>query len=338
MNQITRGILDQLVDDEYLATCAAAWQLTSAHARAVVEQLDATTDDAPDEHRARCRRWLGRAATYVMDPDAPQLTQTTPSAGELAPTTELLRYVADRYVPFLRGSTTGQAILLAGDGLDLWYDYFQSRNYLYRPLNAAAAIAVFDHLRASGGTRILELGAGTGGATTHLVTAWPDDLAGAYAYTVTDTSARLLMATRRNVEPLVPDRITVDVRRFDFDHVAAQKVPEQSFDVVVAVNALHNADDVPMTLRDLATLLRPGGALVVTESLCSPGELVHQEFILNLLPLADDPPRFFDSALWKAHFAAAGIIADVQVNSAGPELVMVAVSTQPTESPEMSEL
>jgi SAM-dependent methyltransferase len=323
---MNRAHIDRLVDDEYLAACARGWAVVRGLAPSILDEIDGAPGVAPDEHRAYCIRWLRQAATIGSDQDAQA------PAEAMAPTLDLLKHAAAEYPSFLRGATSGPAILLAGDGLRLWYDYFQSSNGLYRPLNAAAVHTVLGLLREGRGSRILEVGAGTGGATSHLLACWPDDLAADVEYTVTDTSPRLLRATRERVADDAPAEASLDFRRFDFDLPASQqRLAPQSFDIVFAVNAIHNAADLASTLRELRSLLRPNGALVLSESICGSGDLVHQEFILNLLPLpADAYPRmsrFHSKSDWLRIFTDAAVLCDVQVNSLGPELVMTAVVT-----------
>lgn len=322
------GLVDAFVDEPYLDACARAWEVTSGLARSILEALDLGAVDPTDEHRLRCVDWLRQAAAYRMLPRPARFA--SPSAEALAPTVDLLRHVAGAYPRFLCGTTSGRSILLAGEGMRLWNGYFQSRNWLYRPVNAAAAAAVDHVLRTGGGTRILEVGAGTGGATAHLLAEWPEDLSGAYDYTVTDTSVSLLAGTRRTHGGRAPSNVRLGFRRFDFDLADDQGLAPKGFDVVLAVNALHNAADLPSALRNLRSLLRPGGALVLSESLCATGDLVHQEFIFNLLPLRVDAcrrkSRFYAQAAWRAHFDAAGIAARFHVNATGPELVTVAVA------------
>ncbi len=326
-------LVDAFVDEPYLAECARAWEVTSELAQSILETLDLGAVDPTDEHRLHCVDWLRRAATYRMAPQPPQLASA--SAEALAPTVDLLRHAASAYPRFLDGTASGPSIVLAGEGIRLWNDYFQSCNCLYRPLNAAAAATVNHLLRTGSGTRILEVGAGTGGATAHLLAEWPDDLSGASDYTVTDTSASLLVSTRRTHGERAPSNVHLEFRRFDFDLTDDQGLAPRSFDLVLAVNALHNAADLASTLRNLRSLLRPGGALVLSESLCAVGDLVHQEFIFNLLPMRADAyqrgSRFYAEAAWRAHLDAAGVAAEIQVNATGPELVMVAVAAVEAE-------
>jgi SAM-dependent methyltransferase len=303
------GHVDAFVDEPYLTECARAWEVTSELAQSILEALDLGAVDQTDGHRLHCVDWLRRATTYRMARQPAQLASA--SAETLAPTVDLLRHAASAYARFLDGTASGPSILLAGEGIRLWNGYFQSHNRLYRPLNAAAAATVNHLLRAGSGTRILEVGAGTGGATAHLLAQWPDDLSGAYDYTVTDKSASLLVTTRRTHGERAPSNVRLVFRRFDFDFTYDQGLAPRSFDLVLAVNALHNAADLPATLRTLSSLLRPGGALVLSESLCAVGDVVHQELIFNLLPMRVDAcqrgSRFYAEAAWRAHFDAADV-------------------------------
>ncbi|MFE0023801.1 class I SAM-dependent methyltransferase [Amycolatopsis sp. NPDC059021] len=324
------GHLEAFVDEHYLDACAHAWEITSELAQSILDAVDGDGVDPADEHRVHCLDWLRRAATYRMLPRSTHVA--TSSAGALAPTVDLLRHAASAYPRFIESATSGWSVLFAGEGMRLWNSYFHSRNGLYRPLNAAAVATVTQTLRTGGGTQILEVGAGTGGATSHLLAEWPRDLASTYDYTVTDTSASLLAATRRTQREQAPSNVRLEFRRFNFDLPDDQGLTRGSFDLVLAVNALHNAADLPLTLRNLRSLLRPGGTLVLSESLCAPGDLVHQELIFNLLPLPADAyrrgSRFYAEAMWRAHFDAAEIDATIQVNAMGPELVMVASATK----------
>lgn len=323
-----QSVVDEYVDEMYLAACGRAWGITNELAQSILDALNLGEVDPSDQHRWRCVEWLRRAAVHRMPTRLPH--SAISSTGALDPTDDLLRHVAGAYPRFLHGTASGQSILLAGEGMRLWHDYFRSRNYLYRPLNAGAAATVNHILRSGSATRILEVGAGTGGATAHLLAEWPTDLDGPYDYTVTDTSASLMVSARRALSDVGPPNVRLGFRRFDFDLAVDQRLAPGSFDIVFAVNAVHNATDLPFTLRRLRSLLRKGGTLVLSESLCAPGDLVHQEIIFNLLPIPADAyhrgSRFYDKAAWNGIFDAAGIVADVQVNATGPQLAMVAIA------------
>lgn len=319
------SVVDEFVDMAYLARCAHVWAVTSNLARSVLDQVDRGAPVEHDQDRRRAVQWLQAAAGR----DDAAVASTACDAGGCATTLDLLAHVAAAYPRFLTGEVNGRAVLLTGAGRTLWNAYFQSTNLLYAPVNQVAAATVHRLVAARGGARVLEVGAGTGGTTVDVLRRWPVRVGGEQRYTVTDASPALLVGSRRGLQEAAPPNVEMDFRRFDFD-TAEPAITAGSVDVIVAANSLHNATDLVATLRGLHSLLAPGGALVVSESLCGLGELVHQEFVFNLLPMDAGMlrrgSRFLSSAAWQAVFAAAGIAAQVQVNTAGPELVMVAVA------------
>ena len=108
--------------------------------------------------------------------------------------------------------------------------------------------------------RILEVGAGTGGLTAALLPILP---AAQVRYSYTDASAFFFSKARM--------RFTaydfIEYRTFDLNVAPVEQgFEEGEFDVVVAGNALHTAQDMAQALRHVARLLAPGGALLATES------------------------------------------------------------------------
>ena len=114
---------------------------------------------------------------------------------------------------------------------------------------------------AGGPFRILEVGAGTGGATAAALAALRDrvDL----RYTYTDVSRHFLELGRDRFEgPGAEMRFAVlDLERDPL----AQGFSPASFDAILAANVLHATRRVGDTLRRLAVLLRPGGRIVINE-------------------------------------------------------------------------
>ncbi|MFE0046021.1 SDR family NAD(P)-dependent oxidoreductase [Streptomyces albireticuli] len=107
--------------------------------------------------------------------------------------------------------------------------------------------------------RVLEVGAGTGGLTAHLL-----PLLDARArYVFTDVSGAFFPAARARFEAY--DGL-MSYRVLDLDaDLVEQGFEEGSFDVVVAGFALHTAADLRAALRRLARLLVPGGHLLALE-------------------------------------------------------------------------
>jgi acetoacetyl-CoA synthetase len=169
------------------------------------------------------------------------------------------------------------------------------------------------------GLRILELGAGTGGTTAHLL----PRLGGKCSeYFVTDVGAAFLSHARESFGQYPFVRYGV------FD---VEKSPEAQgwqggvFDLVIAANALHATADLTQTLRNVRQVLKPGGALVLLEG-SAPRLWLDITF-----GLTEGWSRFKDSDLrpvyalltpeqWRAPLRAAGFS---EVTSGGPSGAMI---------------
>ncbi|KAL7910362.1 putative polyketide synthase [Trichoderma velutinum] len=109
---------------------------------------------------------------------------------------------------------------------------------------------------------ILEIGAGTGGATRHVLGA--DKRFSFNSYTFTDISSAFFDQARAEFEPAHPDKLIfrpLDVRR---DPEQQEFVPH-SYDLIIASNVLHATPTLEETLANTRKLLRPGGHLVIIE-------------------------------------------------------------------------
>ncbi|KNB50454.1 type I polyketide synthase [Streptomyces caatingaensis] len=108
--------------------------------------------------------------------------------------------------------------------------------------------------------RVLEIGAGTGGLTAHLLPLL-DDRA---RYVFTDVSAAFFPAAQARFDAPAAH---LSYRTLDLDRDAAdQGFDDGSFDVVVAGFALHTAADLRRSLGRLARLTAPGGYLLALET------------------------------------------------------------------------
>ncbi len=114
-------------------------------------------------------------------------------------------------------------------------------------------------------------------------------------YTFTELQPAFLRRGGRAVQAALPPGCGLATLRYDVNlDPASQGVARGQFDLVVAVNTLHLAQDTVQALAHLRTLLAPGGALVLGE-LVRPQPLapVHLELPFTMLeayrraPLAD---------------------------------------------------
>jgi acetoacetyl-CoA synthetase len=167
--------------------------------------------------------------------------------------------------------------------------------------------------------RILELGAGTGGTTSHVL---PQLDATRTEYVITDVGAYFLGHARESFGHYPFVRYAV----FDVEKtLAAQGWQGGQFDLVIAANVLHATVDLTQTLRNVRQVLKPGGALVLLEG-SAPRTWLDITF-----GLTSGWSRFSDSSLrpeyalltpeqWRAPLQAAGFSA---VTSGGPGSAMI---------------
>ncbi|NUS73391.1 MAG: SDR family NAD(P)-dependent oxidoreductase [Corynebacteriales bacterium] len=108
--------------------------------------------------------------------------------------------------------------------------------------------------------RVLEVGAGTGGLTTSVLRALPDQRC---EYVFTDVSAAFLQAAqeRFGAYDFVQYR-TLDIEK----DLEEQGIEPGSFDVVLASDVVHATPDLKRTLLHLQDVLAPGGVLAMIEA------------------------------------------------------------------------
>ncbi|KAF3769424.1 hypothetical protein M406DRAFT_32824 [Cryphonectria parasitica EP155] len=150
--------------------------------------------------------------------------------------------------------------------------------------------------------RILELGAGTGGTTKHLV----DSLVATqkpFEYTFTDLSSSLVAQARKKFA------------QHDFMRYAVLNIeqdPEPAFvgqyDIVLSTNCIHATKDLTRSCTNIRTCLRPNGVLCLVELTRN---IYWFDLVFGLLEgwwLFEDGREhaLADEKLWKAHLGRAG--------------------------------
>lgn len=242
----------------------------------------------------------------------------------------LFEAVAAGYPDYLRGERSGASLVLKPPALQLWEAYFGPANPLYDVHNQLGWIGVREALGRLGRPgRLLELGAGTGGGTEAILRGLRRDGREVAGFTLSDVSPTFLVYTlQRLARELDPLPAALERKRLDFTRpLTGQGIAPGSIDVLVGTNALHNGSDLVEVLRAVRPALASDGFLVVSESLCEPGEHVHQDFIFNLLPLErlSVSSRFLFREAWEEILRAGGFEAEVFSNSRGPQLALLAI-------------
>jgi acyl transferase domain-containing protein/SAM-dependent methyltransferase len=277
----------------YPAKLESLARLTSAHAIQILRQAGLFTVSGEKHqledvlsasgigkaYRHLVRRWLDRlvaqgslrieGTSYIADvplPDPDLSSHWTETERLFASNQSLFRYVRQCGLllnPVLRGEESPLETLFPGGSFELAQElYEQSEPMRYvnaLAANALAAIAV--HIPEGRALRILEIGAGTGGTTSGLLSVLPPNQA---QYLFTDVSDVFLDRARERFGKQYP---FLTAGRFDLDKdLTAQGYLPNTFDVIASANAVHASCDLPLALRRLRDLLAPGGLLLLVES------------------------------------------------------------------------
>lgn len=167
----------------------------------------------------------------------------------------------NRLADVLRGAADPLEVLFPGGDTGA-----QARIYRDTPIaksfNGAIRELVRRHVAewpASRPLRILEIGAGTGGTTAHVLEALPDDRV---EYTFTDIGRSFVNRARDTFGQRPFMRFEV----LDIDREPAEQgFAAGSYDLIIASNVLHATRDLRVTLDRVRTLLAPGGTLCMFE-------------------------------------------------------------------------
>jgi acyl transferase domain-containing protein/NADPH:quinone reductase-like Zn-dependent oxidoreductase/SAM-dependent methyltransferase/acyl carrier protein len=160
--------------------------------------------------------------------------------------------------PILRGEKDAVQVLFAGASAELLDQFYGEGLYTSHWLAAIAAAVheVARRLPEGRGLRILEVGAGTGGLTAHILAQLGRSL---HSYTFSDVSAAFFSAAMQKLAGF-PE---VEYKILDLEKPGTEQGFEPgAFDFVIGTNVLHAVTDLRATLRHLYELLAPGGNLV----------------------------------------------------------------------------
>ena len=169
---------------------------------------------------------------------------------------QLMRSVGENLPAAVRGETVILQHMLKDGMLNKYY----VESLGLRPYTAFLSEIIAQMTHRYPHMSILEIGAGTGGATKSIM----NKIGGAFAeYTFTDISSGFF-ETAEDVFSKNRERMVFQVLDAEKD-VLEQGFQEHSYDLVIASLVLHATKDLHATLRNVRKLLRPGGFLVMTE-------------------------------------------------------------------------
>ncbi len=213
------------------------------------------------QRQATSGAWQVRASLPQVDTAAgyASLRAACPAGAE--PELELTHRVASEFAEALRGEREPMQLLFPDGSLEtterMYRDSPTAR--FYNGLTASVMTQVAAARRDGRTLRILEIGAGTGGTTAHVLPVLPTD---GVEYTFTDVGPLFVARARERFGCYGWARFEVlDLER----DPAAQGFDGRQFDVVVASNVVHATADLRRTLARVRTLLAPGGLLAMLE-------------------------------------------------------------------------
>jgi microcystin synthetase protein McyG len=245
-------------------------------ARMTTEQLESACGVAP-RHRMLFRRLLDILAEekifsrhkddwiVVRAPEATQPGQAILALqhqypefeGEL----EMTARCAKSLAAALRGEVDPLNLLFPGGSTET-AEKIYSKSPGPRVFNQLAAEVIREEVksRPEGVLKVMEIGAGTGGTTTYIVPVLP---AARTEYTFTDISSMLKAQAAKKFKQFPFFKYQV----LDIENdPLAQGYQHGEFDIIVAANVLHATADLRDTLRNVRSLLAPGGILVLVEA------------------------------------------------------------------------
>jgi SAM-dependent methyltransferase len=180
------------------------------------------------------------------------------------------------------------SLVMQDDLLEKYYTKNARMVLQYR--QAGVFVSLLSHRRPD--LKILEIGAGTGGATLPILEVLGDNsesLARFVSYDCTDISSVYFEKLQQKAERW---KGLIDFRTLNIENdPAAQGFELESYDLVIAANVLYSTRDIERTMTNVRKLMKPGAKLVLIE-------LMKQDFgiseLFGLLPgwfISEEPSR-----------------------------------------------
>ena len=269
MNRITTAVAQKTLHDAGVFSVSGS-KLTFDEIMAAL--------GANEMYRHLIGRWLERlCAQGVLQLYNGEYVATAPLAapdmkvlweeaqGLFADNTALLNYVRHcaGLAPAVISGRCSPLETLFPDGTFELAQALYEESAMMRYINGLARSAVASMAGMQGvdqALEVLEIGAGTGGTSSSILSALPQ---GTARYVYTDVSDAFLDRGRERFG----DRSDVVFRKFDMENsLESQGFQTASLDLVIAANVVHAGSDLPEILERLRSLLRPGALLMLVES------------------------------------------------------------------------
>jgi amino acid adenylation domain-containing protein len=254
---VKRGMRWEIGQQFGFGALAESLGIAEAHHRLFRRMLEMLVEDGVLEKRGR--RWavIAEPETADLDALAADLQRDHPAmTGEIA----VLMRCGAALAEVLAGETDPLTLLFPANeaGAGAFYTDSGYANTVNGLLEAAASGLRAD-VPSGAPIRVIEVGAGTGGATGAVLAGLGD---AAKSYTFTDLSPGFLSAARSRFGADVVDTKLLDIERDPAD----QGFAPASADLVIAANVIHATRDIAKSLAHIRTLLAPGGVVMLVES------------------------------------------------------------------------
>jgi hybrid polyketide synthase/nonribosomal peptide synthetase ACE1 len=206
--------------------------------------------------------------------DTPELIEKLVTPYEEDGNVKIIRAVGDNLPASVRGETTILEHMIKDDMLEQHY----KKSLGAEVANEFLANMMKQIIHRYPHAKILEIGAGTGGATKAVL----DTIEGAMSsYTYTDLSVGFFGLAEKMFEAY-SDKM--EFKTFDVEKSPkSQGYEPNSYDIVIASNCLHATQSLQTTLENTRQLLKPGGYLLILE-LTMPIEVIRTNMIFGVLP------------------------------------------------------
>ncbi|KAK8055589.1 hybrid PKS-NRPS PsoA [Apiospora rasikravindrae] len=185
---------------------------------------------------------------------------------------QLAQAVGENLPAIVRGTVPPLQVMMQDGKLDRLY----TEGLGFRQANQDLAVFASQLATRYPKMRILEIGAGTGGATSNVL---PAIQAGFTSYTYTDISPGFFEKAGELFAEYV-DKMTFKTLNIEKDPLE-QGFESGSYDLIIASNVLHATRELEVTMRNCRSLLRPGGHIMLLEIT---REFLPAQLIMGTLP------------------------------------------------------
>ncbi|RYC55767.1 hypothetical protein CHU98_g10440 [Xylaria longipes] len=263
------------LEPEELTAMIPTWDgsETQAHARLMAKAawyyIDHALKETAQDDRSKLpfnlKRFINWANKNLPKSDTHFETEPTALLEEVRSLNaqgELLCFIGEKLVPILREEIEPLEIMLAEGRLTRHYEADVTNAHLSQVMGSL--IANLTDLEPN--LRILEIGGGTAGTTSHVLEALSRDGKEPpfMNFTFTDISTGFFENARNKLAPW-SQRITFQKLDISQDPME-QGFDMESFDVIIAAQVLHATKDMTVTMSHVRKLLTPGGKLFLLEA------------------------------------------------------------------------